>query len=79
MEAIKEKLENEVKQKGEKMTNQDTRICPHCAGEIKAAAHICKHCKKQMPQAVAAAPAEAPAPVPQQSAPAQQLQSTNAV
>lgn len=28
------------------MTVSDTRPCPHCGGEIKAAAKLCKHCQQ---------------------------------
>jgi hypothetical protein len=30
----------------------DTRVCPHCGGEIKTAARLCKHCKREVPPAV---------------------------
>lgn len=48
----------------------DTRNCPHCNGEIKAAAKICKHCKQPLESATAQAPAAPPTLAPAASAPA---------
>lgn len=31
------------------MENSGTTACPHCGGEIKAAARVCKHCKRLLP------------------------------
>jgi hypothetical protein len=50
------------------MTESDIRACPHCGGEIKIAAKLCRHCRKEVPEHVPPAPpiapvAESPAPV----------------
>jgi len=37
--------EHEIGRKGKLMDAKDTRPCPECGGEIKAAAKFCKHCR----------------------------------
>jgi len=43
------------------MTENDVRACPHCGYEIKVAAKLCKHCRKEVPEFAPPAPPIAPA------------------
>lgn len=44
--------------------NLDTAVCPHCGGEVKAAARMCKHCKRMLDEAPVIASIPAPATPP---------------
>lgn len=42
-------------------TSSDTRTCPYCAEDIKAAAIVCKHCGRELDDEPSTPPAKAPA------------------
>lgn len=35
------------------METGDAKKCPHCAEMVKADAHVCKHCRRDLPAAAA--------------------------
>jgi len=53
-------LSAETNRRGSIMDAKDTRQCPECGGEIKAAAKLCKHCKKTVVPAAVIPPPQPP-------------------